>query len=51
MTEFLIYKFIINFFSEKKVKGLLEGFKNLSTTNFEEGSFPRKLFLVQNKKL
>ena len=40
-----------HFFSEKKVNSLLEGFKNLSTINFEEGSFPRKLFLVQNKKL
>ena len=43
--------FIVNFFSEKKVNSLLKGFKNLNTTNFEEGSFPRKLFLVQNKKL
>ena len=43
--------FIINFFSEKKVNGLLEGFKNLSTTNFDEGNFPRKLFLIQKKKL
>ena len=43
--------FIINFFSEKKVNSLLDGFKNLNTTDFEEGSFPRKLFLVQNKKL
>ena len=43
--------FIINFFSEKKVNGLLNGFKNLSKTNFEEGSFPRKLFLIQNKKI
>ena len=43
--------FIINFFSEKKVNDLLEGFKNLSTTNFDEGKFPRKLFLIQNKKL
>ena len=43
--------FIINFFSEKKVNSLLEGFKNLSTTNFEEGNFPRKLFLIQNKKI
>ena len=43
--------FIINFFSEKKVNGLLEGFKNLSITNFDEGKFPRKLFLIQNKKL
>ena len=43
--------FIINFFSEKKVNSLLKGFKNLSVINFEEGSFPRKLFLVQNKKV
>ena len=43
--------FIINFFSEKKVNSLLKGFKNLSTTNFKEGNFPRKLFLIQNKKL
>jgi len=43
--------FIINFFSEKKVNSLLEGFKNLSTTKFEEGNFPRKLFLVKNKKI
>ena len=43
--------FIINFFSEQKVNSLLEGFKNLSTIKFEEGNFPRKLFLVQNKKI
>ena len=43
--------FIINFFSKKKVNSLLQGFKNLSITNFEEGTFPRKLFLIQNKKL
>ena len=43
--------FVINFFSEKKVNSLLKGFKNLSTTNFEEGNFPRKLFLIQNKKI
>ena len=43
--------FIINFFSEKKVNNLLKGFKNLSIINFEEGSFPGKLFLIQNKKL
>ena len=29
----------------------IEGFKNLSITNFDEGKFPRKLFLIQNKKL
>jgi len=43
--------FIINFFSEKKINSLLKGFKNLSTTKFEEGNFPRKLFLVQNRKI
>ena len=43
--------FIINFFLEKKVNSLLEGFQNLSTTKFEEGNFPRKLFLVKNKKI
>tara|TARA_A100001011_G_C14264721_1_gene824114 strand:+ start:523 stop:1110 length:588 start_codon:yes stop_codon:yes gene_type:complete len=43
--------FIVNFFSEKKVKSLLKGFTNLSITNFEEGNFPRKLYLVQNKKI
>ena len=42
--------FIVNFFSKKKVKSLLTGFKNLSITELEEGSFPRKLFIVQNKK-
>jgi ubiquinone/menaquinone biosynthesis C-methylase UbiE len=42
--------FIVNFFSENKVKSLLKGFENISITKFEEGNFPRKLFLVQNKK-
>ena len=43
--------FIINFFSEKKVNNLSKGFKNLSIINFEEGNFPRKLFLITNKKI
>ena len=43
--------FIVHFFSEKKVKILLKGFKNISIDLFEEGSFPRKLFLVCNKKI
>ena len=42
--------FIVNFFSIEKINSLLRGFKNLSITKFEEGNFPRKLFLVQNKK-
>ena len=43
--------FIVHFFSEKKVKSLLKGFKNISIDLFEEGRFPRKLFLVCNKKI
>ena len=43
--------FIVNFFSKEKINSLHKGFKNLSTTKFEEGSFPRKLFLIQNKKI
>ena len=42
--------FIVHFFSSDKINSLLEGFENLSIENFEEGSFPRKLFLVQNRK-
>ncbi|MDC0043720.1 methyltransferase domain-containing protein [Candidatus Pelagibacter sp.] len=43
--------FIIHFFSKDKVNQLLNGFKNLKIENFEEGSFPRKLFIVINKKI
>ena len=43
--------FIVHFFSEQKVKSLLKGFKNISIDLFEEGSFPRKLFFVCNKKI
>ena len=43
--------FIIHFFSKGKVNQLLNGFKNLKIENFEEGSFPRKLFIVINKKI
>ena len=43
--------FIIHFFSKNKIKKFLKGFKNLDIENFEEGSFPRKLFIVQNKKI
>ena len=42
--------FIVHYFSENKVKKLLEGFINLNIKNFDEGNFPRKLFLVINKK-
>ena len=43
--------FIIHFFSKDKVNSLLKGFQNLAIENFEEGNFPRKLFIVYNKKI
>ena len=43
--------FIVHFFSKDKVKSLLKGFENISIDEFEEGSFPRKLYFVVNKKL
>ena len=42
--------FIVHYFSENKIKNLLDGFTNVSIENFHEGSFPRKLSLVINKK-
>ena len=42
--------FIVHYFSSNKINSLLDGFENLSIENFEEGSFPRKLFFVQNMK-
>ena len=42
--------FIVHYFSENKIKSLLSGFTNISIENFDEGSFPRKLSLVINKK-
>ena len=43
--------FIVHFFSKNKINSLLDGFINLEITSFEEGSFPRKLYFVANKKL
>ena len=43
--------FIVHFFSEDKVKNLLKGFKNINIELFEEGTFPRKLFYICNKKI
>ena len=43
--------FIVHFFSKEKIKKLSNGFENIDIENFEEGSFPRKLFFVQNKKI
>ena len=42
--------FIINFFSKKKIEDLLVGFSNIKIDRFNEGNFPRKLFIVQNQK-
>ena len=42
--------FIINFFSKKKIEDLLVGFSNMKIGRFNEGNFPRKLFIVQNQK-
>ena len=42
--------FIVHYFSENKIKNLLDGFTNISIENFDEGNFPRKLSLVINKK-
>jgi SAM-dependent methyltransferase len=43
--------FIVNFFSKEKIQKLSKGFKNIKIEYFEEGSFPRKLFFVENHKL
>ena len=43
--------FIVNFFSIDKINKLTKGFKILEIEKFEEGKFPRKLFLVKNVKL
>ncbi len=42
--------FIIHFFSKDKILNLTNGFKNLNIEYFEEGSFPRKLYFICNKK-
>ena len=42
--------FIVNFFSEQKVKKLSDGFDIMNIEKFEEGKFPRKLFIVTLKK-
>ena len=43
--------FIVHFFSKNKVKSLFSGFKNILIEEFEQGNFPRKLYLVVNEKL
>ena len=48
---FEIDGFIVHFFTKEKVYSLMNGFKNILLENFEEGSFPRKLYFVVNKKI
>ena len=43
--------FIVHFFSKDKINQLSKGFETLNIERFEEGKFPRRLFLVQNKKI
>ena len=43
--------FIVHFFSKEKVRRLSDGFEILDIEKFEEGKFPRKLFLVKNIKI
>jgi len=43
--------FIVHFFSKDKVNQLSKGFDILDIEKFEEGKFPRKLFIVKNRKL
>ena len=43
--------FIVHFFSKDKIETLTSGFKNIGIDEFEEGSFPRKLYFVVNRKL
>ena len=42
--------FIVHFFSLDIINKLSEGFETLSIDDFEEGAFPRKLYLVIMKK-
>ena len=42
--------FIVHFFSKDKINQLSKGFEILDIEKFEEGKFPRKLFMVTMKK-
>ena len=42
--------FIVHFFSKEKIKKLSSGYNILGIEKFEEGSFPRKLFIVTLEK-
>jgi len=42
--------FIVHFFSKDKIKSLSKGYDILKIEQFEEGSFPRKLFMATIRK-
>jgi len=43
--------FIVHFFSKEKVNQLSKGFEVLNIEKFEEGKFPRRLFIAINRKI
>ena len=43
--------FIVHFFSKDKINQLSQGFKVLDIEKFDEGKFPRKLFIVKSIKI
>ena len=43
--------FIVHFFSHQTIKEISDGFKIINIEKFEEGKFPRKLFIVTLKKV
>jgi len=43
--------FIVHFFSKEKINQFSNGFEILDIEKFEEEKFPRKLFIVKNRKL
>ena len=43
--------FIVHFFNKTKINQLTDGFKNIKIESFEEGTFPRRLYFVVNKKI
>ena len=42
--------FIVHFFTKEKIQSLMNGFNNQILEMFDEGTFPRKLYFVVNKK-
>ena len=42
---------VVSFFDKEKVNELSKGFEVLDIEKFDEGKFPRKLFIVKNRKI